>query len=184
MPLTQLGGNKAPGKRVTFKPINSSNYSRTKKLLSNNTRNDIQAQELPVPDAARLSADKPNDSNTTNKPLEEEILLQQQDLSANILNKDAIIVPEADDLQPLSEKKFKDLDEFEARQKLIEEQNRKRKELLSKALADRTKRTQEEAQRLNEIQGEFKKLDDVLCADVKILRKQIELASIEYMESQ
>lgn len=81
-------------------------------------------------------------------------------------------------------KKFKDLDEFEARQKLIEEQNRKRKELLAKALADRTRQTQEEAQRLNEIHEEFKTLDAMLSCDVKILRKQIEIASIEYMECQ
>ncbi|RZC39314.1 RAB6-interacting golgin, partial [Asbolus verrucosus] len=38
------------------------------------------------------------------------------------------------------------------------------------------------AQRLGEIQEEFKKLDAVLSTDVKILRQQIELASIEYME--
>lgn len=83
-----------------------------------------------------------------------------------------------------STEKCKDLHELQTRQKLMEEQNRKRKELLSKALADRTKRTQEEAQRLNEIQNEFKKLDATLSSDVKILRKQIDLASVDYMEAQ
>lgn len=83
-----------------------------------------------------------------------------------------------------STKKTRDLQELQTRQKLMEEQNRKRKELLAKALADRTKRTQEEAQRLNEIQVELKKLDATLSNDVKILRKQIDLASVDYMEAQ
>lgn len=180
--IIQLGGNKAPGKRVTFKPNTSTNSSRTKKFLSNNSYNDIKAQELP--EAAKLSTKKINDSHTTEDSVEEIVALQPQEPITNITNEEVGSVPELGQVQPLNEKKFRDLDEFESRQKLIEEQNRKRKELLSKALADRTKRTQEEAQKLNEIQGEFKKLDAVLCADVKILRKQIELASIEYMESQ
>lgn len=66
----------------------------------------------------------------------------------------------------------------------MEEQNRKRKELLAKALEDRTKRTQEEASRLHEIKTEFKRLDALLSNDVKILRKQIEVASFDYMEAQ
>lgn len=80
--------------------------------------------------------------------------------------------------------KFKDLEEFQARQKVIEEQNKRRKELLTKALEDRTKQTREEAERLKEIQNEFKKLDAILSNDVKILRHQIELASLDYMEAQ
>lgn len=83
-----------------------------------------------------------------------------------------------------NEMKQLDLREFEIRQKLIEEQNKRRKELLSKALAARTKRTQDEAKKLEEIQCEFKKLDADLSNDVKILRHQIDLASMEYMEVQ
>lgn len=82
------------------------------------------------------------------------------------------------------EKKHLDLKEFEVKQKEIEEQNKRRKELLSKALAARTKQTQEEARKLQEIQNEFKKLDADLSNDVKILRHQIELASVDYMEAQ
>lgn len=80
--------------------------------------------------------------------------------------------------------KFKDLEEFQARQKRIEEDNKRRKELLTKALEDRTKQTQAEAQRLTEIQNEFKKLDAILSNDVKILRKEIEVASVDYTEAQ
>lgn len=82
------------------------------------------------------------------------------------------------------ERKPIDIDELQTRQKLMEEQNRRRKELLARAIADKKKRTQQEAQRLNEVQNEFKKLDAMLSSDVKLLRKRIEAASIEYMEAQ
>lgn len=81
-------------------------------------------------------------------------------------------------------KKISNIEELQNRQKLMEEQNRQRKELLAKVLADKTKQTAEEAQRLNDIQGEFKKLDDELSNDVNILRRQIDGASVEYMEAQ
>lgn len=55
---------------------------------------------------------------------------------------------------------------------------------MAKALADKTKQTQEEVQRLNEIENEFKKLDAILSNDVNILRKQIDAASCEYSEAQ
>lgn len=76
------------------------------------------------------------------------------------------------------------LEEFQARQKAIEEQNRKRREILEKALAVKTKQTQAEAQKLNGIREEFKKLDALLSGDVKILRKQIEIASLDFMEAE
>lgn len=81
-------------------------------------------------------------------------------------------------------KRVSNIEEMQARQKLMEEQNRKRKELLAKVLADKTKQTAEEAQRLDEIQAEFKKLDDKLSNDVNILRRQIDGASVEYMEAE
>ncbi|KAF5296557.1 hypothetical protein FQA39_LY12475 [Lamprigera yunnana] len=77
-----------------------------------------------------------------------------------------------------------DITQIQQRQKLIEEQNRKRKEILAKALAVRTQQTREEAQKLNEIREEFKKLDVLLSGDVNILRKEIENASFEYMEAE
>ncbi|XP_972518.2 RAB6-interacting golgin [Tribolium castaneum] len=132
---------------------------------------------------------KPNNTNTTRtKTILSNItnnLPQETPENAKLSVQNSVVPdPEPKIPEVKSERKFKDLDEFEARQKLIEEQNRKRKELLAKALADRTRQTQEEAQRLNEIQEEFKKLDDLLSCDVKILRKQIEAASVEYMECQ
>lgn len=74
--------------------------------------------------------------------------------------------------------------EFQARQKLMEEQNRQRKEKLKKALVDRSKKTYEEVQRLSQIEEEMKKLDSHLSCDIAILRNQIELASVDFMEAQ
>lgn len=48
----------------------------------------------------------------------------------------------------------------------------------------RTKRTHEEARRLGQIEEELKKLDVKLSNDVSILRNQIEVASLDFMESQ
>ncbi|KAJ3661206.1 hypothetical protein Zmor_005614 [Zophobas morio] len=175
----QKGHQKTSLKKVSFKANhNVSTSSRSKSLHNTNTARNNTAQE--ISENAKLSIqDKPND-------VADDIKKTQPNQPA-IEEKSDKLITESDETksEPVKdEKKFRDLDEFEARQKLIEEQNRKRKELLAKALADRTKRTQEEAQKLNEIQQEFQKLDAMLSCDVKILRKQIELASIEYMECQ
>lgn len=137
-----------------------------------------------VPEEAKLSMskevkveDKKEEIHVTNGE-DIKVLNESVDNSKND-SKHSITV----DLSKI-EKRVIDLDEFQARQKLIEEQNRKRKELLAKALADRTKRTEEEARRLKEIQNEFKKLDALLSNDVSILRHQIEIASLEFMEAQ
>ncbi|XP_068219431.1 RAB6-interacting golgin isoform X2 [Palaemon carinicauda] len=76
------------------------------------------------------------------------------------------------------------LEKFQKRQKMMEEQNRRRREILSKAIADRSRRTQSEAQKLKQIQSELAKLDTLLSTDVSILRDQIEVASLEFNEAQ
>lgn len=125
----------------------------------------LKTEETDLPQTAKLQPEQ--------KP--EAPLIQSNETTTQNTQKDEVAE---------TKKKVKDLNEFQARQKLMEEQNRKRKELLAKALADRTRRTQEEARRLNEIQAELKKLDATLSTDVKILRKQIDVASVEYMEAQ
>ncbi|XP_063847149.1 RAB6-interacting golgin-like isoform X2 [Scylla paramamosain] len=73
---------------------------------------------------------------------------------------------------------------IQERQKEMEEQNKKRKELLIKAIADRSRRTQSEAQKLKHIQAELARLDSLLSSDVSILRDQIESASQDFNEAQ
>ncbi|CAG4950854.1 unnamed protein product [Colias eurytheme] len=76
------------------------------------------------------------------------------------------------------------LEELQLRQKLMEEQNKKRKEMLSKALADRTKQTEEEVQKLEKIKKELQVLDGQFSQDVAVLRKKIDQACISYSEAE
>jgi len=84
----------------------------------------------------------------------------------------------------VTDEKVSKLEQFEQRQKLIEEQNKRRKELLSAALRNRTKQTSQEAQKLKFIQEELQKIDVLLTLDVKFLRNSIEEASFAFSEAQ
>ena len=106
-------------------------------------------------------------------------------------------------LQNGEKKESINLDEFEKKQKLIEEQNRLKKEILGKALAlrytpviikltpsendwnanFRKKKTEDEAQKLQQITVELTKLDASLSNDVSILRSHIEVASVELTDA-
>nr|XP_056701410.1 RAB6-interacting golgin [Euleptes europaea] len=65
-------------------------------------------------------------------------------------------------------------------QKLMEEKNKRKKALLAKAIAERSKRTQAETVKLKRIQKELQALDDLVSADVGILRNRIDQASLVY----
>ncbi|XP_027514318.1 RAB6-interacting golgin isoform X2 [Corapipo altera] len=65
-------------------------------------------------------------------------------------------------------------------QRLIEEKNKRKKALLARAIAERSKRTQAEAVKLKRIQKELQALDDMVSADIGILRNRIDQASLEY----
>jgi len=76
------------------------------------------------------------------------------------------------------------MDAFQEKQKLIEEQNRKKKEILQKAINDRKKQTDTETRKLELVHQELQKIDLMLTSDVQFLRNSIEQASIEYMDAQ
>uniref|UniRef100_A0ACB8F1U8 Uncharacterized protein n=1 Tax=Sphaerodactylus townsendi TaxID=933632 RepID=A0ACB8F1U8_9SAUR len=65
-------------------------------------------------------------------------------------------------------------------QKLMEEKNKRKKALLAKAIAERSKRTQAETVKLKRIQKELQALDDLVSADVGILRNRIDQACLDY----
>ncbi|NWI67717.1 GORAB protein, partial [Todus mexicanus] len=65
-------------------------------------------------------------------------------------------------------------------QRLIEEKNKRKKALLAKAIAERSKRTQAETVKLQRIQKELQALDDMVSADIGILRNRIDQASLDY----
>ncbi|KAM3839859.1 RAB6-interacting golgin isoform 1-T1 [Vipera latastei] len=65
-------------------------------------------------------------------------------------------------------------------QKLMEEKNKRKKAFLAKAVAERSKRTQAETVKLKRIQKQLQALDDMVSADIGILRNRIDQASLEY----
>ncbi|KAF7241411.1 RAB6-interacting golgin [Varanus komodoensis] len=65
-------------------------------------------------------------------------------------------------------------------QKLMEEKNKRKKALLAKAIAERSKRTQAETVKLSRIQKQLQALDEMVSADIGILRNKIEQASWDY----
>ncbi|XP_039077620.1 RAB6-interacting golgin isoform X1 [Hyaena hyaena] len=69
-------------------------------------------------------------------------------------------------------------------QRLMEEKNKRKKALLAKAIAERSKRTQAETLKLKRIQKELQALDDMVSADIGILRNRIDQASLEYSYAQ
>ncbi|KAJ8716303.1 hypothetical protein PYW08_013588 [Mythimna loreyi] len=76
------------------------------------------------------------------------------------------------------------LQDLQLRQKLMEEQNKRRKEMLAKALADRTKQTSEEVMRLEKIKKELQVLDSQFSQDVSLLRQKIDQACLSYAEAE
>ncbi|CAB3259620.1 unnamed protein product [Arctia plantaginis] len=76
------------------------------------------------------------------------------------------------------------LEHLQLRQKLMEEQNKKRKEMLARALADRTKQTAEEVMRLEKIKKELQILDSQFSHDVALLRGKIDQACLTYAEAE
>ncbi|KAM7054173.1 RAB6-interacting golgin isoform 2-T2 [Molossus nigricans] len=69
-------------------------------------------------------------------------------------------------------------------QRLMEEKNKRKKALLAKAIAERSKRTQAETVKLKRIQKELQALDDMVSADIGILRNRIDQASLDYSNAQ
>ncbi|NXQ58600.1 GORAB protein, partial [Anthoscopus minutus] len=65
-------------------------------------------------------------------------------------------------------------------QRLMEEKNKRKKALLARAIAERSKRTQAETVKLKRIQKELQALDDMVSADIGILRNRIDQASLDY----
>ncbi|XP_004599238.2 RAB6-interacting golgin [Ochotona princeps] len=65
-------------------------------------------------------------------------------------------------------------------QRLMEEKNKRKKALLAKAIAERSKRTQAETVKLKRIQKELQALDDMVSSDIGILRNRIDQASLDY----
>lgn len=73
------------------------------------------------------------------------------------------------------------LEQLQLEQRVMEEKNKRKKALLSKAIAERSKRTMAETVKLKHIQKELQCLDDLLANGVNVLRNRIEQSSWEYL---
>lgn len=72
------------------------------------------------------------------------------------------------------------LKDFEQQRKLMQEQNRQKRDMLQKVIEQHAQKTAAEANKLQEIKTELGKLDSELATDVAILRKQIDAASLHF----
>ncbi|KAM4629025.1 RAB6-interacting golgin [Polymixia lowei] len=72
------------------------------------------------------------------------------------------------------------LEQLQHEQKMIEDNNKRKKALLAKTIAEKSKQTQQEAVKLKRIQKELQALDDMVSNDIGILRGRIEQASWDY----
>nr|XP_033815798.1 RAB6-interacting golgin isoform X1 [Geotrypetes seraphini] len=82
--------------------------------------------------------------------------------------------------EDLRRKEKSRLDQLQLEQKLMEEKNKRKKALLSKAIAERSKKTQAEAVKLKRVQKELQALDDLVSTDIGILRNRIDQACMDY----
>ncbi|KAI9555761.1 hypothetical protein GHT06_018277 [Daphnia sinensis] len=162
-------------------------------LLSTKTKQE-KGSESPVHVKLRILEDKPTSFEIMEAvPQENEtVFIGEQ---ANLEKKDVDLDESSCSQSPTSslpvdllqnggKKNIVSLDEFEKKQKLIEEQNRLKKQMLAKALALRKMKTQSETLKLQKIQEELSKLDANLSNDVCILRSHIEMASVELAEAE
>ncbi|XP_075159441.1 golgin, RAB6 interacting [Haematobia irritans] len=100
-------------------------------------------------------------------------------LSSCVSNKTTPYVPPST-LEAQSPFKGISLKDFETHRKMIEEQNRQKKDLLYKVIEQHSQKTAAEARKIEEIKAELSKLDNDLAVDVAVLRKQIESACIHF----
>lgn len=70
--------------------------------------------------------------------------------------------------------------DFELNRKLMEEQNKMKRNLLQDAISKHAEKTQAEAKKLGEIRHALDVLDSELSNDVGILRKEIETATLHF----
>ncbi|XP_052443236.1 RAB6-interacting golgin [Carassius gibelio] len=141
---------------------------------------DQQLTKPPDPPASSHPAPvKPRDEP---KPLETQLVEQghvKHDPESPAESAPAAVIKELDKQQvELREKNH--LEQLQWEQRIMEEKNKKRKALLAKTIAEKSKQTQAEAVKLKKIQRELQLLDDSVSSDIGILRKLIEQSSMDY----
>ncbi|XP_054734110.1 RAB6-interacting golgin-like isoform X2 [Anastrepha obliqua] len=156
-----------PPLRKPNKDLNENNTNGTHSANVHNTQLD-DSSILKLPDV-----DNNVNSTSTNEANDSSILPTPSS---------KVSTPTAETLNTDSPFKGVSLREFETQRKLIEEQNKHKKELLCKAIELHSQKTAAEARKIAEIKQELAKLDNDLALDVSILRKQIDNACIYFSQ--
>jgi len=201
------GGGAGQGARPKKVASNSSGKSKEQRLLAATERklHSVLACSAPLPDQARLSAaatpstpvklrisddgrcNVVGGDDATSAPLgkttKEEPVKHGGTETDSEKNEENETSAKEESPKPQDASSSK-LEMFQEKQKLIEEQNRKRKELLSKAIHARQQQTDQESRKLTIVQAELAKIDTLLNTDVQFLRESIEQASFDFMKAQ
>jgi hypothetical protein len=88
-----------------------------------------------------------------------------------------------EDVEILEEKKKMEMADVNKYQKDIEDGNKRRRAALASEVTNRQRKAAAESKMLATIQDELKQLDQLLNADVSVLRDQIDTASYEFNEA-
>ncbi|XP_004706889.2 RAB6-interacting golgin isoform X1 [Echinops telfairi] len=195
--LRRLKQNKDPFESQRRRPMNKSRQQlqREKALQEQSQKLGLQDGSTSLPPEQMLSAAK--QSRTTQKPhsalpspgtltdadSQPMELGRENSHDGNLNKKVEVLSPEPG---CKLEKKKMELQEksrweiLQQEQRLMEEKNKRKKAVLAKAIAERSKRTQAETMKLKRIQKELQALDDMVSADIGILRNRIDQASLDY----
>merc|ERR1711990_628488 len=87
------------------------------------------------------------------------------------------------DESEIAEKQKIEVEDLNRIQREVEEKNKRRKEALAQEVLDRQRKAKVETEMLKTIETELTKLDQLLNADVAVLRDQIDTASFEFNEA-
>lgn len=86
--------------------------------------------------------------------------------------------------EKVAELEMSSLEQLQIKQKLIEDQNKKKQELIKQALHQKFKQTQNESVKLKDIQKQLNHLDQTLQTDVEVLRNKIDESCLLFSQAQ
>ncbi|XP_067274728.1 RAB6-interacting golgin isoform X1 [Pseudorasbora parva] len=142
----------------------------------------LDQQLTKPPDSPAVSHPSPVKSPDESKPLESQLVKHEEepvDRESPMESVQPAVVKELD-RQEVELREKNRLQQLQWEQRIMEEKNKKRKALLTKTIAEKSKQTQAEAVKLKKIQRELQALDDSVSNDIGILRKLIEESSMDY----
>ncbi|CAH1785539.1 unnamed protein product [Owenia fusiformis] len=194
----------------TKKVMTNTNRPRPREKLSNGRMAKTSNQDTPTNPDAMLSKPTPKEqsptpSSKTFNADDSSNRKRKMEVKSSTVQKDVVMVSGDNSIEPNVDHNMPDNQEslteeidvkegmsrelnkievFQQQQKAIEELNRKKRQMLTNAIAERQKKAKKEASTLTELTRELGKLDQLLHSDVSVLRDKIEEASREFTEAQ